>query len=361
MNFYKFKYKFAKIFACFLWLLLSNSLAFALPNDIFGEINLELEPEKQGFIQRTAPTAVLHGEITHTEKERQDTYYFDLGAKHNVSGNIKFNLDNLNKPLIKSSSTYFTGNLNSKIKYHSEIRSKNLFNSQSGSEISNNLYFSTALNPQHKLYFGQTQISRSEKRTISFLESSEGLFGKNDIGVKLGGDFDFIDYSIGAFNLEGLSEESGNNNIATGGTLAFKPLNFQPSLGQLELGGGYYSKANQNNPNNTYGLFSKYRFKNVALKGEYARKNSLDEVSEYQDSWNLSNKIYFTDNFSFITNYDQEIERQKSQNDFIIEYSVKNNPLIRTDNMKLQLNASYIKNYNQEDRRRFGVKTKYSF
>lgn len=317
------------------------------------------EPQE---VQELGPT-VLKGSISTFENNAVDNkgliyYGFGGGDKHQIYGSTVFNtIDGENKH-IEALKLEFQGEIAPHLKYSSNINAYNMFDRVDGGEVYHNSYIYTDIVPNHKIYFGQAKLSHNEGNTLNFIADMENSNGLNDIGVKIGGDHDILNYSIGAYNSPDTNSET--NSIATGGTIAIKPFSMTDKLGELQIGTGYYSKQQQEMIQSTYGLFSGYNFKFISLRGEVARKqDSLSQLPT--DSFHFSNSLRVTPNLNFITKFNQVLETQEQKNDFAIEYKAGKNSIIKIDHLRFELSASQIKDSTYDGRRRYGFKTKYLF
>ena len=222
---------------------------------------------------------------------------------------------------------------------------------------------STEIIPDHKIYFGQARITEDNSPSLALFDTIENKYNLNkfgsadDIDLKISKNSGFLDYSAGVYNLN-------KKNAVSGGYTTFKPLHALPQTGNLEIGGGYFTNQttakNKTAQENTYSVFTGYKFKRFSTKSEFLRKDYAYNDGQYSDSLHFSNKFAFTKNLNLTAGYQLFKETKSTVNDVGLEYSIDS---ANIKNFKLELNASFIQ-YQEKDSQnsqRLGIKTKYSF
>ncbi|OGI04874.1 MAG: hypothetical protein A2104_04585 [Candidatus Melainabacteria bacterium GWF2_32_7] len=256
-----------------------------------------------------------------------------------IQFNSRLNYHLNNRPIVKSSLS---------------DKQKNLFSANVNSNSSNTIYL------------GQTKIlvGPKEARSKVFLNAvNKSQAAKNkssdDLSMKIGWDWEFLDYSLNAANQE--DKLTGDGKLTTGGQVAIKPLYKYPELGNLEIGGGYNTDPNSVIKQNAYSFFTGYKAGKYAIKGGYSREDNYGSKKGFSDNWFVSNALSLTDNINIIARHNELDFRQRLENDLVFEYSVKEVPFLRISNLRIQINASYIQHIILDDTQRAGMYIKYSF
>lgn len=281
----------------------------------------------------------------------------------NIDGVFKFNLSDEYNQHIEYAQLNLSKEITPNIKFNSNLYARNLFSNYSETQFDSETYFSTDFLPNHSIYFGQARLSNSNGRNVSFIQMAEDLYGGEDMGLKLDGHYKKFDYSIGAY--DGIESDSDGRK-SLGGTAAIKDLFAEKSKGSFSLGGGIYSTNENDFQSDTYGVFSEYNIDRFTIKGEFARNEEMSALGSFSESqkntWGLSNKFRLTEHLNFIAGHNQKVEQLWRKNDIGFEYNAPKVKYLNIENLKFEVNASYINDDMQkETSRRFGFFTKYSF
>jgi hypothetical protein len=308
-------------------------------------------------------------EEIHFKKNESETKINDNSFS---KGNVKLDLKEDKKAFGENfSKAEFSNKINSFLDFNTGLSIKN--NSSEKNLNISDFNFSTGIIPYHKMYIGQVSANNNSPSSSLFnaIEKKHNLGSFNsfeDLDFKILKENGFINYSAGAYNINsGKNKDSINNrNPITGGWAAFNPFYGQSGMGQLQLGGGYFTNnsalANPERENN-YSIFAGYKLSRFALKGEVFRQNTGIEKTKTDDRWNLSNSIGITNRLNFKSEFEQNQYTNSAISNFGLEYSFKTNPLLTNDNLKIELDAS-LKNgegRGTDEGKRFSIKTKYSF
>ncbi|EKE02628.1 MAG: hypothetical protein ACD_20C00350G0006 [uncultured bacterium] len=237
----------------------------------------------------------------------------------------------------------------------------------SQNEILNNrksLISSSNNDPENIVYIAQPEVPIGTKSIKSKLfldairKSETQNSSSDDLNLKIGWDWNFLDYSLNATNEE--DRFTGIGKLTTGGQVAIKPLYKNPELGNLEFGGGYYTDPNSVIKQDTYSLFSGYKADKYAIKGGFSRQD-YGPSKVFSDSWFVSNTLSLTDRISIIAVHKEFDLKQRIENDLGLEYAIKSVPFLQISNLSIQINTSYIQYAVLDDTQRAGLCIKYSF
>lgn len=343
------------------WVLISIFIVLPAWADNFDDEIILLEPNEQTqrFINiRKSPVHEYHK----TGKSVIKGQSFKVKESVNENNSFKMKLDYDDSGIYASKekridelSVESKGQISDRIEYRANIIGNNLHTDSDNQRVYTNSYIGTKLNKSHKLFLGGARLSETTDSKVGFLNDIESTYGKDDMGTKLQGRLEKVDYSLGAYKDLGES-----NSYSKGAVFAYKPFGENSKYGKWSIGSAYYSKSETADLESTYGAFSHYRRKKFGLKNEYAR-NYYGEENEYNANWSFAPEYYITKNLIFKTKHKQWQQTEGYANDFILEYALKENKLLKINNMKLQLKGSYIKSFDNESSRRIGVSSKFSF
>ncbi len=312
----------------------------------------------------------------------KDSVKFNIDNKPNLRGSIELNVkDDKNVLFYGQNQRKFDVNadlstsLSPFLDLNTDISLTDLDSrSELPSKISN-FNLSTDILPYHKLYFGQASLDDPFSGSLAIFDAVEDKYNlgsfrsMEDIDFKLSKQNGFLNYSAGAYNFNKSSSQRSpaSTTPITGGYAAINPFYSSTGSGNLQLGGGYftnrYAVENDLNREDTYSLFTGYRFSRLAIKGEFLRENRGLYDTQISDSWHFSNKFTLTDYLSIKAGFKQYQETDSTESNFGFEYSFKQTPLINSEHLRLELDASVRRGeqWGNTDSERFGIKTKYSF
>lgn len=298
------------------------------------------------------------------KKDKSSLFYEDTGE--NLDTKIDFNKK-----------------INSFMELNTDIYAYDLNNrSNTPMEISD-FNISTEIIPSHKIQFGQTSLAReSEETPLAIFETVENRYeldkfeSMEDIDIKLIKEKGFLNYSAGAYNLNKTSSSLNRSSLTNdlyressiaGGHAAINPLQPFSDIGNLQMGGGYFTNQHAVddifNKEDIYSVFTGYKIDRFLIRGEYLRKKTGLSDGQISDSWHLLNKFALTDTLNFTTGFKNYNSTNSTESNVGFEYSFKETPIIKNENLKLEFDASFRsgEEWGGNDSERFGIMTKYNF
>ncbi len=286
--------------------------------------------------------------------------------------NVQKELDNnTNTFNIKDSNLVIKGEVSSYVGYHSNLNLNKIINDKPTSkEILDETYISSKILPGHTIFVGSKLQNVDDSDPFDEISDSVGSTSDysnyvDNLDVKIGGNWNFIDYSIAAYDInDELKNKASINDIKSSGWAVVKPFYKKPQLGKLEVGSGYYSDANEEVSQKTLSVYSRYKLSRFTIQGKFYRNNYETMQRTTSDNWSVSNSIALTNNLNLKTTHNRKNSNQPNQqiiNNLGLEYSLEESKLLKINNMKLELDASFVKNMNTEDSQRFKLQTKYFF
>ncbi|MFH0702618.1 MAG: hypothetical protein V2B14_03655 [bacterium] len=342
----------------------------------------ELSKETQRLVGRISnlETSVdkLQGSVSTLEKADQSGFKHDFGEKFKINGalqvqytgNIKKGVDNYASNFsFPESEISFSGKLFPHLTYQTGLKVNRNFTS-SANGLLGDAYIATDIIPHHTFYLGQSRTPIGYEGvqgtlaldTIKRAQIAANFSNNRDMGIKLAGNWKFVDYTLGAFNGNGQNtNDTTNSDLDIGSWLVFKPLYMCPQLGSLELGGGYYLGKNATYSNETAGFYSGYKYKKYAIRGEYAIKDGYTTANRRADGWYVHNSYLLTDKIQLVARFDQFDPNAKVGKDLSNEYTLGGNYFLSNQNLKLQFNLGYVDNQAGKDSERISVLTQYKF
>ena len=125
-------------------------------------------------------------------------------------------------------------------------------------------YMVVPLDEQTSVYTGQRSLSSYDGIRMSFIRKRESDY---DVGTKVIGSFDKLDYSVGVYT------DTNTLSNSFGGILSTKPRKIRNSKGDFSFGAGLYSNDFEDYSRNTAGFFTKYRQGKFTVSGQLAQSN----------------------------------------------------------------------------------------
>lgn len=316
---------------------------------------ITLESKKREDNQEPYPILFkMYAEKADFDEKQSPDYVYNLNnggkLKLEFKKNSKIYFEDKDR-LFKSVDIDYDTNLKNKLNLNVNIqaRNNNGFDSQTTARLFSYIY--KDINANRRLYFGQAMLSDSAISNLSFIEQQEY---RSNVGAKIAGRGKYFDYEAGLYK----SPET--NSIASGLVASSKSISLIPNAGSVRFGSGYYAQGRDENALNTYGVFGEYKYNKFKIKSEYAR-------NKYQYTDNVSDNIFIipelslTKNLSIKTKYSKEVASENYINDFIIDYSLQGKNNWKVNNIKLEFDASYIRQADTDYYQRFKFVTKYNF
>lgn len=209
--------------------------------------------------------------------------------------------------------------------------------------------------PHHTLILGNTRTPtgyEGGKSTTVIPFVSRAQIARNfgnvrKLGVRVKGNYDFIDYDLGGYSSDTYFREFFPG-AEFAGWANFKPLaKTNNKYGKLVLGGGI--TAGQNHSNYCVsGVYAGYEYKKFMANFEYASANG------YNGSRTLSQKhaegfystlgYKITPKLQLLARYDHYVPNKRLANDIRREYTVGMNYYIKGQALKLMLNYVFCQN-----------------
>lgn len=173
--------------------------------------------------------------------------------------------------------------------------------SSSRDSILQDAFFTLGYIPHHTVDIGQYKVGIGEEgsRSSAKIETIERAFisrtfgDQRDIGVRLNGEWDYLDYNVGVFNGSGQNQSDANDQKDIAGRVVLKPFKDHELLKGFEVGAsGYYRRDHgSTNEKKRLGYETRYEYKNLSLKGEYmtgqgtASSNATSENATLANGW----------------------------------------------------------------------------
>lgn len=318
----------------------------------------------------------LKGGVAKVEEENKKAWKFDYGEKLKITGGIQ---SQFTGSIQKGEDSYpsnfalpyseirFSGQVNPKVGYAAALIPTRMFD---GSEkgILREAYTSLNIIPHHTIYLGQTMVPIGYEgpqnplaiETIDKAQMSRKITDMPDLGIKTEGNWNYIDYSFGAYNGNGQNIADTNSDLALASWIKLKPLYKYPKFGSVELGGGYYTGNNGNNDRNIMSFYSGYKYKKLALWGEYLKADGYENNNQKADSFYIHSSYYLTDKLQLIARYDQFDPNTEIKKDTNREYTIGGNYLLK-ENLSLMLGLVQVASQSGENSHRIEALTQFLF
>ena len=338
---------------------------------------------KEEITQLTSKVATLEtsvetlkGNVSKLEEADKKEWKFDYGEKFKITGGLQAQYTgNIQKGADQYPSNFalpyseinFKGQISKHINGLAQLIPTRMFNS-SENGILREAYISTDIIPHHTVYFGQTMVPIGYEgpidplciETIDKSQISRKLTDMPDLGIKAEGNWDYLSYSVGGYNGSGQNTFDNSGNMAVSSWAVLKPLYKYPNLGNLEMGGGYYTGSNQSFHRNIASFYSGYRYKRYAIWGEYALADGYQNADQKARSFYIHNSFYLTKKLQLIARYDQFNPDTGIKRNLNTEYTIGTNYLL-TDNVGLMLGLVQVVNQKGKNSQRIEALTQYLF
>lgn len=348
----------------------------AFSEDLFSEIHLKSQDKSIYFLD------AIKSESVNREKNYAGKDHVKMNFDNNkdLQGLIEINVKEDKTPFFRENASQkfdakagVSKKINSFLDFNTEVSVTDLNNHSNIPAEVNKLNFSTDILPGHKLYFGQTTLYEKSSPSLVIFDKIEREYklknfeSAEDIDLKLSGNKGFLNYSAGAYNINktGSVDRWDKETSVAGGYASLNPLYPLSGIGDLQMGGGYFTNEyainSESDKENTYSIFTGYKFDRFSVRGEFLREQNSLYDTQISDSWHLLNKFAVSDTFSFKTGFKQYEERNSTESNIGFEYSFKETPFIDNENLKLEFDATFRRGEQWEngDSERFGIKTKY--
>lgn len=323
-------------------------------------------------------TETLSGKVTQLEKGSKKNLKVNYGEDFNIAGSFQAQYTGVtnkggdNYPSnfkIPLSEIMLSGKLKPKLSYNVNFVTNSFFNNSSLNGVIEDAFIQAELFPHHTVDIGQTVLPIGYEgpldptllETIDKAQYARNYGDRPDLGVKLNGIWDFINYNLAIYNGNGANNDDTNNKLATLGWFSVKPFYKKSQiLNGLETGAGYYTGQNQTNNENILSLYSGYTFKKLKLRSEYSK------IKGYQNAQQKGEDLYglisydLSDKWAILGRYDYFIPDMTIKQSKNTEYTIGANYKM-SENTMLKLNFVHVINKTLDDSQRINIVTQYKF
>lgn len=311
----------------------------------------------------------LKGRVSNVEESGKKNWKFNYGENFKVTGGLQANYyanfqrganpvpDNFSIPYGEIT---FSGKINEKFDYMARtIPTRQFGGNASKNAIFDDLYIGTNIIPKHYISVGQVRVpfgmeAPMNSLDIDFIEYSQMarnvIIGNNqqfDTGIKADGDFDFVNYKIGAFNGAGQTAAQGNRNMTLVAQANLKPFYSVPKLGNLLIGGSFLSGDRTGSKRHGYGAHASYNLGKLILKSELMNFNKAN-------GYNFDAKYQLTDKLQLLGRWDLYDPNIREGADKTTEYILGINYAL-AENLLLMINYGFADRQESKDSHRLGI------
>lgn len=347
---------------------------------LIGVMKKELSAEIQQLSERVG---TLEGRVSNIEEADKQNLKFAYGKDFKITGDMQARYmgntrqgpespsSNFNIPL---SELYVTGKINDKIGFTTNIMPTGLIYAQERNQKATVLadaFVDAAIGKHHTIQIGQTQVPIGQEATQWLLNTDTAdkaqyaryYCDKYDLGAKVIGTWDFVDYYAGVYNGSGMNNDDQNNSVAGAGWINVRPFYKAKSeaIKGLELGGGLYRGDDNYVHNDISGAYIGYKYKKFSVKSEYSQLTGFSSLGMGAKSWYVSSKYDLTNKLAFVLRYDTF--NTNDNHDFVYdntEYTAGTNYKI-AENFMVKLNLVHVRNKNWQDSQRVNLLTQFMF
>jgi len=359
-----------------------------LQQELSGEIN-----RLSGRVEAIEKSvANLQGSVSNIEESSKKTWKNAYGEDFKITGGLQAGYTAMP---VKGADGYspnfglpysemaLSGKLSEHLDYMAQLVPTRNFSDTSFNGLLREAYVSTDIIPKHKLYIGQVTRPVGMEATLSplnidfvdYSQSSRKIISNNpanydphnqDTGIKISGDWNLLNYSVGTFNGTGNNSFDANRRTSIAGQATIKPFYKNPALGNFEFGSSLLAQ-NTTYRENLVGYHTSYTYKKFNIKSEYLAKtgfmNTTDTTllgGQKAKGWVIDTKYNLTDKITALFRYDNFDPDIKNVADASVEYVAGINYLFK-DNLGLLVNFVNVDNQSGRDSHRVGFLTQYMF
>lgn len=256
-----------------------------------------------------------------------------------------------------------TGKAMEHLNYKAQLIPTRNFTDRAGGLL-RDVYISTDILPKHNIIIGQVArpvgqeavLSPMEINFIDYSQTSRKLLSNNtgtgipynhDTGIKIDGDWDFINYSAGTFNGTGQNSFDVDKNMTIAGKISVNPFYKNPELGELQIGGsilhGFTSPTALPSGlyENIFGVHASYAYKKLCISGEFLGKDGFTAHGQDARGYFIDTIYTLNDKFQLLARYDRFDPDTAIGNDDSTEYVGGINYMFR-DNMMFMVNFVHV-------------------
>ena len=185
---------------------------------------------------------------------------------------------------------------------------------------------------------------------------SRNLANARKFGVRIKGDYSYIDYDLGGYSSDTFFTEFMPG-AEFDGWINFKPLaGTNGKYGKLVTGGGIVSGSRNSTDFFTSGAYVGYEYKNLWIRAEYANANGSNGggglTKRKQQGWYVTLGYKINKKLEAILRYDEFDANKKISNNNSREYTAGLNYYIKGQALKIILNYVYCQNEHKADSHR---------
>jgi len=214
-------------------------------------------------------------------------------------------------------------------------------------------FFTVGYLPHHTLDIGQYKLGIGEEGTrgSSKIDTIERAFisrtfsDQRDIGIRLNGKWDYLDYNVGVFNGSGQNQADANDQKDYAGRVVLRPLKDVELFKGFEVGmSGYHRPAHGATlAKKRLGYEARYEYKNFSLKGEYMAGQGTAAHTDAENrtlanGWYGQVGYYFFPKLQGVLKYEGYDPDEESSDNKVEETTVGLNYFIDKYYAKVQLN-----------------------
>lgn len=367
-------------------------------DSIEEELQSEIQELKIAVDSLQSSVTQLKAIVSKLEKDNDSTIKTSIGKNFKLTGSFQSRYTgNMSKGSDSAADNFripvaelgFKGKLQDHVDVVANFQPGRYYDNPSAKTMMGDLYVSTDIIPKNTLYLGQTRIPIGYEGTLSSLvvdtveksQISRLLSDKRDIGVKIAGNYKYMDYYAGAYNGSRYASTDNNNNMDVSAWVNFKPLVDHKKYGDLLVGGGYTTGSGSS----TYdiiGGYVGYKYKKWGLKYEYAMTDGGRTTTAYAydskggkvggnvynlagvkaDGWYATATYDLTKKIQLLAKMDQFDPNTKLGKDKNLEYTLGTNYFMKGNNLKFQLNYVIVDNQGySKNSQRILAQTQYAF
>ncbi len=340
------------------------------------ELSLETKALMSKVTGLESSVSQLKGNVSKLAESDKKSFKYEYGKDYKIGGTLQAQYTGtINKDYSGYPNNFYfpLADITVEGKVHENIGFLGRYNI--GSSQLSDIYVSTNIFPNHTVYLGQTRIPIGQEgaqspatiETIDKAQISRNFGDTRDTGIKVRGNYDFVDYYLGVYNGDGANNlDNINGEVAFTGWTVLKPFYKTPELGELELGGGVYNGRFGNSggaqvSNNIWGTYAGYRYGKYFIKGEYSLAKGYGATNGLKASgWYLHNSYMLNDKWQLVGRVDSFDPNRgigkNRQNEYTIgvNYAPLNNFCVLVDFVHVDNQAS-------QNSERIGVLTQVTF
>jgi len=341
----------------------------------------ELDQEMQALIGRVSnlETSVetLKGTVSNLEESDKRNWKYDFGENLKINGDLQLQYtgnikkDSQNYPSnfsVPYSEVYISGKLNKNLDFLVNISPTNFFDNSSLNGVLYDAYVSTNIIPHHTIMLGQTQVPIGQEGPQSILTKEtidKSQFARNyadtyDLGVKIVGNWEPIDYYLGAYNGNGMNKTDTNNALSWASWVNVRPFYKVKPLKSFEIGSGYYAGNTGDFARDIFGFYGSYKLGNYGIRGEFSRINGYEIQDQIAQGWSILNTYNLSKKLQLVAKFDTFDPDRAVEENTVQEYTLGGNYLLN-DYLMFRLNMIYVNNKQGPDAQRIGIMTQCMF